>query len=138
MAHRVLLVVTSDVGAEAAERFAGTFAEGTEVRVLAPASKLSRVDWLTNAEDDARAEAAERADTVAERLDERTRSATEIDAAVGDSDPLLAIGDALRTFPAEEIVVVSTRAGGEPWLEHDLVQVARARFGVPLSHHVLA
>jgi hypothetical protein len=29
--------------------------------VVAPASGISRLDWLTNAEDDARADAAERA-----------------------------------------------------------------------------
>jgi len=47
---------------------------------------------------------------------------------IGDSDPLLAIADALATFPADEIVIAAdTRA-------QELAQRARIRFSLPTSH----
>ena len=47
---------------------------------------------------------------------------------IGDSDPLLAIADALTTFPADEIVIAAdTRA-------QELAQRARIRFSLPTSH----
>jgi hypothetical protein len=39
-----------------------------------------------------------------------------VDTHVGDSDPLLAIEDSLRQFPADEVIVV-TRPGESTWLE---------------------
>ena len=53
---------------------------------------------------------------------------------VGDPDPLRAITDALRSFPADEIVVV-TRADDEASrLEQGVVAAARDRFDVPVTH----
>jgi hypothetical protein len=70
--------------------------------------------------DDAREEAsgiaAEAAGTV-----EREAAGTE--AEVGDTDPVQAIEDALRTFPADDA----------SWLEQDLAEEARERFGVPVT-----
>jgi hypothetical protein len=55
MPRRLLVVVIMDVqDAKYVRRLAGNDAE---VLVVAPASGISRLDWLTNAEDDARAEA---------------------------------------------------------------------------------
>lgn len=53
---------------------------------------------------------------------------------VGDSVPLLAIGDALAQFDADEIVVSTLPPKQSHWLEHDLVQLARIRFSVPVRH----
>ena len=61
---------------------------------MAPASEISPLDWLTNAEDDARAEAGSLADKAAEATPTK-----DAEARVGDSDPVKAIEDALRTFP---------------------------------------
>ncbi len=70
--------------------------------VIAPASHISRLDWLTNAEDDARTDAAERADELTEAA-----PTDDVESRVGDSDPVKAIEDALRTFPADELIVVT-------------------------------
>jgi hypothetical protein len=51
--------------------------------VVAPASGISRLDWLTNAEDDARADAAERADELAQ-----VAPTDDVESRVGDSDPI--------------------------------------------------
>jgi GABA permease len=62
-----------------------------------------------------------------------------VDAAgdTGESDPLLALQDALQTFPADEIVLF-THAGGETnWLEEGLVEEARERFDCPVEHLVV-
>lgn len=53
---------------------------------------------------------------------------------VGDGVPLLAIEDALARFAADEIVISTLPPNRSHWLEQDLVQRARARFGVPVSH----
>ena len=62
-----------------------------------------------------------------------------VDAAgdTGESDPLLAIQDALQTFPADEIVLF-THAGGElNWLEEGVVEEARERFEIPVDHLIV-
>jgi hypothetical protein len=51
---------------------------------------------------------------------------------VGGDDPLQAIGDALATFPATEIVVVES-AGSRTWLEQGLAHRARDVFGVHVT-----
>lgn len=56
---------------------------------------------------------------------------------VGDADPLQAIEDALRGFPANEIVISTHPPGRSHWLERGLVEQARLRFAVPLSHVVV-
>jgi hypothetical protein len=60
--------------------------EDAETLVVAPASGISRLDWLTNADDDARTDAAERADELTEAA-----PTDDVGSRVGDSDPLKAI-----------------------------------------------
>ena len=64
MAGKRMLVVTTTVADESELRDA--IADADEVRVVAPAAKVSRLAWLTGAEDDARAEADRAAQSVAE------------------------------------------------------------------------
>lgn len=104
-----------------------------EMLVVAPASDISRLDWLTNAEDDARAEAASLADKTAEATPTDT-----VEARVGDSDPLNAIQDALRTFPADEILVVGRPDDEAGWLESGSGAAAQARFDLPVTHVTVA
>jgi hypothetical protein len=61
MARERILVVTTEPPDEAqlAPRLRDEIPEGAEVRVVSPATKVSPLDWLTGAEDDARAAAAE-------------------------------------------------------------------------------
>ena len=108
--------------------------EDAEIRVVAPASDLSPLQWLATDEDEAREHAAEVARS-AERAVEP--EADEVRAEVGDTDPVQAIEDALREFPAEEVLVV-TRPGDEAgWLEKDSAEAASERFGVPVTHLVV-
>jgi hypothetical protein len=96
--------------------------------VVAPASDISRLNWLTNAEDDARAQAS----AVAAKTAEATPT-EDVEARVGDSDPLKAIEDALRTFAADEILVVTRPDEQAGWLEEGSGAAAQSRFNLPVS-----
>jgi len=55
---------------------------------------------------------------------------------VGDDDPLQAIEDALRTFGADEIILATHPEGRSKWLERGVVERARERFDLPITHVV--
>jgi hypothetical protein len=111
--RRLLVVATASVPAAVLRRSVRAHAdEDAETLVVAPASGISRLDWLTNADDDARTDAAERADELAEAA-----PTDDVESRVGDSDPLKAIEDALRTFPADELIVVTLADEDAGWLE---------------------
>ncbi len=55
---------------------------------------------------------------------------------VGDSDPLLAMEDALHDFAADGIIIATLPEGESNWLERRLIERARARFEVPVVHVV--
>ena len=94
----------------------------------------SRVRTWTSDEDPARAEAQSRLDRSLERLAEAGVSAR---GAIGDGDPLQALEDALREFPADEIVVSTHPPGRSHWLEQGVVEQARLRYDVPVTHVVV-
>jgi hypothetical protein len=104
--------------------------EDAEIRVVAPASDVSPLQWLANDEDDAREEAR---GIVAEALGTVEPAAARTEAEVGDTDPVQAIEDALRTFPADEVLVVTHGDDDASWLEEDSAEEARERFGVPVT-----
>jgi hypothetical protein len=56
---------------------------------------------------------------------------------VADSDPNLAIEDALRAFPADEIVISTHPPQKSRWLEHGVVQRAREEIDLPVTHVVV-
>jgi hypothetical protein len=128
MPRRLLVVVTTDLPDAALREFVRRSAgEDAEVRVVAPASSISRLDWLTNAEDDARAEA----DTLANKTAEAAPT-TDVQAEVGDSDPVTAIEDALREFPADEVLVITRPDDDASWLEAGSGEKAQTRFRLPI------
>ena len=49
---------------------------------------------------------------------------------VGDSDPLLAIADALWSFPADELVLAAAQDQRAHWAGRRLAERACARFGL--------
>ncbi|HEY2055962.1 MAG TPA: hypothetical protein VGH14_18665 [Solirubrobacterales bacterium] len=58
-------------------------------------------------------------------------------AEVGDPDPNMAIEDALRMFPADEIVISTLPPGESRWLEHDVVERTRREVDLPMTHVVV-
>ena len=133
MQGRILVVATSNIGRdEVAQAIGPQLDPDAEVKVIAPASSLSRIDWLTSAEDDARAEAAARADEVAKAI-----PTAHVEASVGDVDPLQAIDDAVRLFAPDAVVVVTRDDDEASWLESGAADSAWARFDVPVTHLVV-
>lgn len=105
-----------------------------ELRVVVPAVHQSRLQWLTNADDDARVRADDAASSIADALPSQ---ATE--ASAGDSDPLRAAEDALREFAADEVVVVTRPDEEATWLEEGNAQaIARRLRGLKVTHLVVS
>jgi hypothetical protein len=132
---RVLVVATTPVDQEALQsRLREKTGEGAEIKVVAPASDVSPLQWLATDEDKARGEA----ETVAREAAQAVEPEAErVEAEVGDSDPVQAIEDALRTFPAEEIVLVIRSDDEAGWLEKDADAEVSERFGIPLTRLVV-
>jgi hypothetical protein len=131
--RRLLVVATASVPAADLRTSVRAHAgEDAEMLVVAPASGISRLDWLTNAEDDARTEAAERAEELADEA-----PTDDVESRVGDSDPVKAIEDALRTFPADELIVVTLPDEDADWLEKGSAETALNRFSLPVTHLVV-
>jgi hypothetical protein len=134
---RILVVATAPVREESlrgrVRAHAGS--EDAEVRVVAPAAEISRLDWLTNDEQEARAKAAERAVDAGLAV---APEAASVDAEVGDTDPVQAIEDALREFPADELVLVTHPDEDASWLEEGTAEEALARFDLPVTRLVVA
>lgn len=125
-----MLVVTTAVADESELR--DELAGADRVRVVAPAAKISKLDWLTGAEDDARAEADRAAQTAAEAV--LGQAAVEVDPTSQNTDAAQDVEDALRTFDADEIVVVTRAGEDKTWLEDEALQRAVNESGVPVRH----
>ena len=136
MSRRILVVTTApvegDVLRERVREHAG--GEEAELRVVATASDLSPLDWLATDEDEARREAAQRAAGVEDAV---APEAGEVDSEVGDTDPVQAIEDALRTFPADELLLVTRPDDDAGWLEEGAAAEALERFSLPVTHLVV-
>ena len=102
------------------------------VLVVAPALNSRLRHWVSDV-DHAVAEARDRVGLAVAELRERGVSAR---GEVGDSNPLLAIADALASFPASEIVIATHPEGQSNWLERGLIEKATARFDLPITHLV--
>ena len=131
MAKKILAVTSEAIDAAALRSaLGGEEIEGAEVLVVAPALTSKRRFLL--ADPDPGIERAEevQVETV-ERLDDEG-----IDAAggTGESDPLLAIQDALATFEADEIVIFSRPGEEGNWAEAGAVEEAERRFERPVRH----
>jgi hypothetical protein len=103
--------------------------DDAEVHVIAPASKISRLDRLANDEDAAREEAADRAEATAEAV-----PGENVEAHVGDVDPIRAIEDALRMFAADEVLVFTASDNEATWLEGDLGRRVKERISLPVTY----
>jgi len=131
----VLVVANETVGGSQLldtirERIAGRDAR---VLVVCPALNSPLRHWASD-EDDARQQAQDRLDaSLAAMQTAGIRAAGEI----GDGDPIQAIEDALRTFQPDELVVSTHPLGKSHWLERGVVEKARERFALPVTHVVV-
>src|SRR5579862_1884750 len=133
--RRILVVANETVGGEPLLSELKRRSEGVheQVLVVVPALNSPLKHW-TSDEDGAR-------DSAQERLDRSlaTMRAAGIEARgeVGDSDPLQAIEDALRTFAPDELIISTHPPQRSHWLERGVVEGARERFALPVTHVVV-
>jgi hypothetical protein len=99
----VLVLAASPVDADLLRRELGPEIEGAQVLVVSPAVNESPLAFWVSDSDEAIADAQQRLDETIEGLRSGGVSAR---GTTGDSEGLLAIQDALATFPADRVVVV--------------------------------
>jgi hypothetical protein len=133
--RRILVIANETVGGEALRDVIREKSEGyrEQVLVVCPALNSPLRHWASD-EDPARREAQERLGRSLSRLAELGISAR---GEVGDSEPLQAIEDALRTFGPDEVIISTHPEGRSHWLEKGVVRGARQRFAVPITHVVV-
>jgi hypothetical protein len=130
-ATHVLVVVNEVVGEALPEVIAA--GGGAAVLVVAPALNTRVRHWASDG-DEAWRTAALRLHDCLRRLE---RGGVRAEGRIGDSDPLLAIDDALKLFPADRLVIATPPEARSNWQAHRLVERARMRFGLPTLHVVL-
>jgi hypothetical protein len=122
--RNILLVVLDPVPGEEirATVQAHKAQDDVAVHVVAPAVNAGMLQWLTGDDDEARAAAAELATETVEALE---AADADVEAEVGDRDPLLAVEDALSMFPADEIVLAGAAS--------EETEAALRGLGLPVS-----
>ena len=134
MAKKILALTSEAIDAAALRSaLGGEDLDGTEVLVVAPALTSKRRFLLADPDP-----GIDRADEIQEETVERLDDEG-IDAVgqTGESDPLLALQDALATFEADEIVLFTHSGGKRNFLEEGLVDEATERFTPPVRHMVV-
>jgi hypothetical protein len=104
--------------------------DGAEVLVVSPAVNESAVAFWVSDSDEAIADAESAAERTAAAL--REAGAARARATTGESEPLLALQDALATYPADQVVVFMRDEDDARYREDDLAGEAQRRFGVPV------
>ena len=135
--HRLLVVANETVGGAALLEEIGRRCQGRdcEILVITPALAASRADHWASDIDEAIVLARQRMELSVIEIEQRLgRSAR---GEIGDSDPNLAIGDALRVFAADEIVISTHPPQSSRWLERGVVDRARDEIDLPISHVVV-
>jgi GABA permease len=130
--NRTLIVANETVASDVLPQMLGRV-EPDEVLVVAPALNGRLAHWSSD-DRRARREAEQR---LSRCLDSLRAVGLVANGRVGDADPLLAIDDALRLFPANEIVIATHPEGRSNWLARNIVSRARARYAVPVHHLVV-
>jgi GABA permease len=133
--RRLLVIANETVGgfellAELKRRARG---RTTAVLVVTPALNTPIRHWVSD-EDGAREAAAARLEASLEAMRAAGMNSR---GEVGDSDPVQAIADAIRTFAPDEIVISTHPEGRSNWLERGVVESAKERFDLPVTHVVV-
>ena len=133
--RRILVIANETVGGRTLLDEIRRRSEGVreEILVVVPALNSPVRHWASDT-DNATAAARERLEASLRRLGE---DGIEARGEVGDSDPLQAIEDALRTFGADEAIISTHPEGRSHWLERGVVAGARERFTVAITHVVV-
>jgi GABA permease len=133
--YRILVVANETVGGP---ELLGTIQERAgdrfvRVLVVTPALNSPLKHWVSD-EDDARSAAQDR---LYDSLAGMRAVGLNAEGEIGDGDPLQAIEDAVRTFQPDELIVSTHPIGRSHWLERGVVEKARERFELPVTHVIV-
>jgi hypothetical protein len=134
--RRVLVVANETVGGTALLDEIRNRSRGhdSEILVVTPALAVSRsAHWASDVDEgiEAARQRMELSLIALEQLGVKAKGQ------VGDSDPNVAIEDALRTFAADEVVISTHPPHRSRWLEHGVVDRAREEVDLPVTHVVV-
>ena len=129
---KLLVVATDPVDADDLRGALGDDdLEGAEVLVVSPAVNESAIAFWMSDSDEAILEAESTAKQTAEAL---SAAGARARATAGESEPLLALQDALSTFQADRVVVFARGdEEAQRYREDDVIGEAERRFGVPAT-----
>lgn len=124
MSNKIIALAAEPIAPDVLRSAVGREVEGAEVLVVAPALNTKLRFWVSDPDP-----AIHRAEDVAkESVDRLEEEGVQALGETGESDPLQALQDALATFEAETIVLVTHPGGEQNWLEDGVVEQARERF----------
>jgi hypothetical protein len=134
--HRVLVLANETVGGgnlldEIASRCRD---RRCEVRLVTPVQPSSRTAHLAGDIDEAIELARQRMELSVIEIEQRGMRAK---GEVGEAEPNVALEDALRSFPADEIVISTHPESRSLWLEKGVVDRARQDIDLPITHVVV-
>jgi hypothetical protein len=134
--RRLLVVANQTVGGRALLREIGNRSRGrdTEILVVTPALVGSRAEHWSSDVDEAIEIARQRLELSLIAIRETGLRAR---GRVGDSEPNVAIEDALRVFPADEIIISTHPPDRSRWLERGVVERVREEIELPVTHVVV-
>jgi hypothetical protein len=136
--HRVLVVANQTVGGRALLEELRRRVEGepsAEILVVTPPLAGSAAEHWSSDIDRGIAEARERLDASLAAMRE---AGLRVTGQMGDHhDPNQAIEDALRTFPADEVIISTHPPERSRWLESGVVEKARSELPQPVTHVVV-
>ena len=126
--NRLLLVIDQACSTSEIESLTRGRGEGTSAFFVVAPAVSSRVARWTG-DEQAYAHAQQHLDATVSALAKLGFEAT---GHVGSHDPLQATDEALREFPAGEIVFVLHPGNETEWIEHGVPDLARGRYSVPV------
>jgi hypothetical protein len=135
-AHRILVIANETVGGAELLSEIQNRARGreTEIMVVVPAIEGSRLEHWTSDIDKAVEEARDR---LSRSLAAIVSVGLHARGDVGDSEPNVAIEDALRDFAADELIISTHPPQRSRWLERGVVDRAREEVELPITHVVV-
>ena len=121
---KIIAMAAEPIAPDVLRSAVGDGADDAEVLVVAPALNSKVRFWVSDPDP-----AIHRAEDVAkESVDRLEEEGVEAHGETGESDPLLALQDALATFEAENIVLITHPDGELNWLEDGMVEQVRERY----------
>ena len=122
--RKIIALAAEPISPDVLRSAVGDGADDAEVLVVAPALNSKLRFWVSDPDP-----AIRRAESVAkdsvERLEEE---GVQAHGETGESDPLQALQDALATFDAQDIVLITHPGGDLNWLEDGVVDEVRERY----------